>query len=350
MAVIMADAIMSARCKPGRRISYSRRKGWWQHTERYRDRVFTYDTVVPAIDALLAAGLLIGHDLQPAGRPTGIQSSYLPSPRLAEVGVLKVESTPGELIRLKDRNGVLMGYRDTERTHRDRKFIERVNASLRDTEIVLDGVSLDDGMIKFANHTVNTMRASLYRVYNGAWTLGGRFYGGWWQIVSKQDRRKFRLNGQTTVELDYHQQHPRLLYAAAGQSLDDDAYTLDGWDRQLCKRAFNILLNAATSDKAHGALVPYVGGSRSEARDLIAALKTKHQPVSNYFHTGIGLSLQNVDAEVCRVVLAEMIKRRVPTLPIHDSFIVPVEFHDELTEVMESAFAQAATTVAAKIS
>lgn len=84
-AVIVADAVMSARREPLRRISYSRRKGWWTDSSRYRGREFTYDSVAPAVDALIAAGVLVDHDLQPAGRATGIQSSYRPADWLAGI-------------------------------------------------------------------------------------------------------------------------------------------------------------------------------------------------------------------------------------------------------------------------
>lgn len=348
MAVIVADAILSARREPHRRISYSRRKGWWTESSRYRDRDFTYDMVVPAIDALVGAGILVDHDLQPAGRPTGTQSSYRPAPWLAGSDAPKLRQKRGELIRLKDSSGSLIGYRDTERTHRERKLVEKVNRLIQETEIALDApdAMVDGDVIRFGAHAVYPEMVSLYRVFNGGWTLGGRFYGGWWQSVKSKDRKHFVLDGQHTVEVDYEQLHPRLLYALAGEHLEGDAYTLPGWDRKICKIAFNVLLNAPRYGKAHGALLPYLDGCRISARDLIRDIKARHPKVARYFHSGVGLRLQNVDAEMCRFVLAEMsVKKGVVVLPVHDSFIVPEAAKDELVATMKSAFDRATGTV-----
>jgi hypothetical protein len=351
MSVIVADAIMSACREPHRRISYSRRKGWWTESSCYRNRDFTYDTVVSAVDALVAAEILVEHDLQAAGRPTGIQSSYRPASWLAGTDAPKLRRKTGELIRLKDSSGSLIGYRDTARTHRERKLVQKVNVLIRETEITLDtpDAVFDGDVIWFGEHAVYPEMVSLYRVFNGGWTLGGRFYGGWWQSVKSKDRRHFVLDGQHTVEVDYEQLHPRLLYALAGEHLEGDAYTLPGWNRKVCKIAFNVLLNASGYHQARGALLPYLDGCEVSARELIRDIKARHPKVARYFHSGVGLRLQNVDAEMCRFVLAEMsVKKGIVVLPVHDSFIVPETAKDELVGTMKSAFDRAAAAVGDK--
>jgi len=347
-AVIVADAIMSARREPLRRISYSRRKGWWTEGSRYRGREFTYDTVVPAVDALIGAGILVDHDLQPGGRATGMQSSYRPAAWLAGASMVKLRRKPGELIRLKDSAGSLVAYRDTERTHRERKLLEKVNRLIGEADICLNApdAHFDGNVIRFGEHSVYPDMLSLYRVFNGGWNHGGRFYGGWWQSVRSKDREGFVLDGQRTTEIDYEQLHPRLLYALARERLEGDAYTLPGWDRKVCKRAFNVLLNASNYHQAHGALLPYLDGCEVSARDLIYDIKARHPKVARYFHSGIGLRLQNIDAEMCRFILAEMsAKKGIVVLPVHDSFIVPETAKDELVTTMKAAFDRATVAI-----
>jgi hypothetical protein len=86
LASIVHDAARAARENPGRRISYSRRKVFYAAAGRYYGTDYGYDTVVPAVDALVAAGLLVEHDKAKGGPVgTGIQSSFLPAPHLANI-------------------------------------------------------------------------------------------------------------------------------------------------------------------------------------------------------------------------------------------------------------------------
>lgn len=346
MIAVTADAILAASDGSGLRISYSRRNGWWHETRRYRDPDFTYYNVVPAIDALLDAGLLVEPDLQPAGRPTGIQSSYRPASWLAEVALPELRHEVGEVIRLKDAEGRLIDYRDNDRTRRERAMLAKINRSLAEAEISLNvpAAVRDGNSIRLDGYSVFPGMISLYRVYNGAWDHGGRFYGGWWQSCRKAHRQHLTIDGHPTVELDYQQIHPRLLYGLAGCHLEGDAYTLPGWSRAVVKQAFNTLLNAGSFREARGAIAENLGDDRNAAEALIADIRTRHPDIDIYFHSGIGLRLQAIDSEICRQVLMEMYRRGIVTLPIHDSFIVASEYEDTLSKVMQTAFAKVVKT------
>lgn len=363
MASIVYDAALSAREDPQRRISYSRRKAFYAAAGRYEGTDYGYDTVVPAIDALIEAGLLIDHNKVRGGPGgTGTQSSFRPAPGLADIVLPRPDYRVGEIIRLKDSNGALVGYRDTERTTRDRCTLEAVNRQIANADIRLahiNGVTVDEdaGTIFFpgflqwldegyGDHTVYTRMRELYRVYNGAWTLGGRFYGGWWQQLRGRDREHLFIDGGETVELDYEMLHPRLVYAQAGQRLEGDAYGLDGWDRKVSKRAFNILLNAGSYPRALGAILPYVGGDRRVAADLIADIKRHHSPIADCFHSGAGIRLQHMDSEMAKSVLHELtVRQGITVLPIHDSFIVRKEHGSELEEAMDRAYSKVTAIV-----
>lgn len=363
MASIVYDAVLSARENPERRISYSRRRHFYAAAGRYNGTDYGYDTVVPAVDALVEAGLLIDHD-RVKGRPggTGVQSSFRPTSGLADIMLPRPDYRVGEIIRLKDANGHLIGYRDTERTIRDRRFLQAVNEHIAEANIQLDHINgvvrdeetgaiffpgflqwLDEG---YGDHTVYTAMNQLYRVYNGAWTLGGRIYGGWWQQLRGIDRCHLLIDGEATVEIDYEMLHPRLLYAAAGKKLVGDAYRLDGWDRSVCKRAFSILLNANTYSQALGAILPYVSDSRKAAAALIIAMKERHGAVSGSFHSGVGLRLQNLDSEMAKRVMRDLtVHQGITVLPIHDSFIVRKEHTAALEGAMDKAFAEIGASV-----
>lgn len=351
MASIVFDAALTARADPGRRISYSRRKAFYAAAGRYHGTGYGYDSVVQAIDALVEAGLLVEHDKVKGGHATGWQSSFRPADRLADAVLPKAERYVGELIRLKDMDGRLVAYRDTERTVRGRRFLETVNERIAAADIRLDapGAVLDGHVLRFGGHAVYPDMRTLYRVFNGGWTLGGRMYGGWWQQVRSDDRQHFTIDGGATCEEDYQQLHPRLLYAMAGRRLDGDAYTLDGWERKLCKRAFNIVVNAETYHAAKGALLPHVDGDEKQAAALIREMKRRHAPVARDFHSGIGIRLQYLDSEMAKAILSELtVKKGIVVLPIHDGFLVREEHRQDLLEAMERAFSRLVAAVGKK--
>lgn len=163
---VAIDAVHTARHFPELRISCSRRNGWWHETRRYRDPDFTYYNVVPAIDALLDAGILVDYDLQPAGRSTGIQSSCRPAPWLADVALPDLRYKVGEVIRMKDIEGRLVDYRDNDRTRRDRVMLTKMNRSLAEAEIGLNvpAAIRDVNAIRLDGYSVFPGMTSLYRV------------------------------------------------------------------------------------------------------------------------------------------------------------------------------------------
>src|SRR4029078_7595533 len=126
-----------------------------------------------------------------------------------------------------------------------------------------------------------------------------------------------------------------LLYIMAGEELGDrDAYTIPGYEKQrdtLCKTAWNILVNAPTHMSALLAISKKLDVSRTDAADLIWAIKAAHPRIARFFHSGIGTRLQFFDSEIANAVLSDMtLKRGIIVLPVFDSFIVREEDRDTL--------------------
>lgn len=346
MASIIVDVMTAG---PFQRTSYSRSRDFYVVPERYRAIDYGYDTVVGAVDRLVAAGFLIEHYKAPQTTiASGWQSSFLGAPvlyRLDKVPTAKRRS--GELIKMKDKDGKLIDYQETRRTMSDRKMLEAVNARIRSSKIELAAPTIesqDEHVIRFKvdekhrAHAVYPDKIELYRVYNGGWSLGGRFYGGWWQGVRHDDRKFFVIDGEQTHEEDYEQLHPKLLYAHAGETLVGDAYTIQGWDRKLCKKAFNTLLNTKNFYEAKASIAKHFGNETSSLK-LIEAIKRRHHRVRKFFHSGIGIRLQNLDSEMAKIVMTEItLKHGVTVLPVHDSFIVPESAKGMLVRVMKEAF------------
>ena len=337
---IILDAILEGLGK-GRWISYSRRKSFYSGLGRYHGTDYAYSTVPPIVDRLAADGFVEHEKARPGDM--GNQSRFRAAPWLVETVTLPlVTHDPLELVRLKKEKR-LVNYRDTARTDTLRRKLQGFNEALSGSIITLDVGEHDGNVIRCGDHTLYPAMKSLYRVFNDDWKHGGRLYGGWWQQARKTDRAQFRIDGTRTTEPDYPQLHPTLIYGMARRGLNGDAYTIDGWPRSLGKVALNILINAKTYPKAVGALANEIGGAgaRAKAVRLIDAMKERHHPIADYFHSDAGRRLQNIDAGMAERVMERMMGQGIVTLPIHDSFIVAHQHENILREAMNDALAMA---------
>lgn len=343
LEAITADAILSARLYPGRRISYSRRAAHWASRVRYTGPGFNRDNVVLAVEILVEKGILIDHDRRPSGT-RGRQSSYLPHPILAEMEMPKLSDQKREVIILKDAQGNLAEYKDTVETRDKRYMLCKVNDVLARTDFRIDlpGILNEGRWLRIDDYLVFPDNKTLRRIFNGGWTLGGRFYGGFWQNMRQEDRRHILIDGSETVEIDYDQLHARIIYSEANKKLRGDAYEIEGWERKVAKRAFFIIVNAKNFTDAKGALAELLTEVRLDpnlASKLIEAIKRRHHDVSDFFHSGCGLRLQNIDGKMAEHVLRIMtIRKGIACLPIHDSFIVPVAAKEMLVTAMNEAY------------
>ncbi|KQZ50353.1 hypothetical protein ASD54_08855 [Rhizobium sp. Root149] len=340
LRLVAANIVMSAKMYPGRSISYSRTDAFYKNRRQYLPKGVNLANVTAAIDTLDSLGYIVNHKRRPPG-PRGRQSSFTPHPSLSMLLQPIVLSPNRPEIVMKDKDGNVVPYKESGRVHDVRNLVRKVNKVLEATEIVLaaEGIVEDGPWLRKGNHVMYPALKTLYRVYNGGWTLGGRFYGGWWQGVKSDDRQYFLLNGERTEEIDYSQIHPRIIYLEAGVELVGDAYDIPGYDRGLCKAAFNILINASCYKSASGAVAKELDGDFRTAEAVIEAIKRRHRGVESYFHSNVGIRLQGLDARMAEIVLTEMtVKRGIPVLPVHDSFIVPESHKEALIQVMKDAF------------
>ncbi|MBW0366121.1 hypothetical protein [Ensifer adhaerens] len=340
---IVADAIVSAHLYPGRRISYSRRAEYWAARVRYTGKGFNRDTVTLAVDKLVERGILIEHDRRPPGR-RGVQSSYLPNPMLAAFEMPKLNKQKGEAIILKDVQGNLLGYEDTPETRDQRYMLDKVNGVLSRTEFTIDreGIADEGQWLRIDDYLVFPTQTAMHRIYNGGWTLGGRFYGSFWMNMKGEDRQHILIDGGETVEVDYDQLHARIIYAEAKKKLVGDAYDIEGFERKVAKRAFFIVVNAKNFLDAKGAVADMLAEKGLDPKlsvKLIEAMKKRHHEVREFFHSGCGLRLQNLDSKMAEHILRVMtVRKGVPCLPIHDSFIVPSGQAKNLMKAMKEAY------------
>lgn len=148
---------------------------------------------------------------------------------------------------------------------KNENVLKAVNARLATSKIALPDASWvrikgrnklkveDEEFDPLAADAGDLLAKSLRRSFNGTWEEGGRIYGGWWMQVPATERRNITINDEPTVEWDYSQLHPAMLFHRQGRVLDFDVYSLpevegDGL-RQLGKVTFQRLLKAREPEK-----------------------------------------------------------------------------------------------------
>jgi hypothetical protein len=183
------------------------------------------------------------------------------------------------------------------------------------------------------------LRTDLYRVFNGVFTRGGRFYGAPHQNLPEGRRAEIAINGDATIELAYRALHPKLLYNSLGLAIPDDPYDIAGWDRRHVKLGLLILINAENRLSAIRALAREIGGENpfAVATQLVAAIEDKHAPIAHYFGSGAGSMLQRKDSDMAEQVMLDLVEDGVGILPVHDSFIAPAQHRPQLEEAMAIA-------------
>lgn len=255
------------------------------------------------------------------GLPKGACAKESP---LAETIVLK-----GAAKKRKGRKPKL-DYADTARVIAMRKRVERINR-----QIALPRIELPDG---------STEVGKLHRVFNnGCWTHGGRFYGGRWQALPKEERKRIRIDGIATVEADYEAMHIKMLYALhADTDYTGDPYLIPGHDlpelRDVLKTVLLTSINAESRTQALASLRERYP-ERTNLDDMVEAFLEHHEPIRHcFFQPTLGVELQNRDAAIAERVQLKLGRQGITPLPVHDSFIVASPHEAALRTAMAEAY------------
>ncbi len=172
--------------------------------------------------------------------------------------------------------------------------------------------------------------------------------GSSWQNIKREARKYVSIAGEPVIELDYKTLHPAILYSMVGSPMPSDCYSIDGWPRALVKVALLILINAETKRRALGALIHHDAmelvapkaspAAQQAARKLFNAIRALHRPIEQFFASGVGAELMNIDSKIADTVMVNLLRRGILALPVHDSFLVQSSKEHELeAAVMDAA-------------
>ena len=194
----------------------------------------------------------------------------------------------------------------------------------------------------------------VHRVFNrNDWRCGGRFYGGWWQGVGSEFRKRIHINDQPTVEVDYQAQHVAILAAKHGVALEGDPYVLDdglieGVDsarqRKLVKLLVLMALNAKSRGEACRAFrdASSVGSSAKSMKNvelirILDAVVEKYAFLAEGLCTDSGIGLMNTDSQMAARVIRVFTRLEIPVLCVHDSFLIDYSMAGRLKIAMQAA-------------
>lgn len=331
---------------PERWVTIPRAKAKLGQKSRYRSPVLR-ESITDVLDALSgpAVGFLEQRKGEPAAFARGPQTTFRASAELLAqayrlgIGWDDFDRREGEeVIVLKDAredhwsDPERLEYEDTEETNRYREQMREINGWLRGADLKQVSSSWPE---------VDLGSRSLKRYFNaGSFELGGRLFGGFWQGMSKADRKDLLIEGEQAMELDFSQVGPRILYGMAGAMLDRDAYAVPGYEsnRDGVKKLFAAMTNADAPLARFPAKVRELFPRGTKVASVCSAIVRHHPAIADHFYKQRGLAVMFKESQIMVSALLRMKAAGIVALPVHDAAIVAAGRVDEASAIMLEEF------------
>lgn len=187
-----------------------------------------------------------------------------------------------------------------------------------------------------------------------AWNKGGRLYsdgGANYQQMPQAERLHMTLNGEAVVEIDVKASFLTILHGLTGTPLDmgEDAYAFAGATREVAKGWLTASLGsgkpiakwptemAADFLRDHGETL----GQRHKVREIQAAMNLRFPLLRNLASLGLGWAeLMYIESEAMIGAMEVLMSNGIPSLPVHDSLIVPLSAEKIASETMVAMYVQ----------
>lgn len=251
------------------------------------------------------------------------------------------------VVELRDSEKNAIPYKNSEHIKRMSEVVRSLNR-MNEHHVVRDGSG--------------KVLTNIYcRIFNESFEYGGRFYrADVLAIKNKVDdaRLDITIDNKKVVEVDFSNLHFRI--AATMEDLDMEDIPLDVYsgiledetnpvDRRIVKLAVNIMFNSKDEGTALRAINKAINLMSDEdkmrntigsAKSVMALIYDAYPTFSHKFCAAdsFGRVLQNADSHLASDILEIMIDKEIPCLPVHDSFIVPLEYMDFLCDTMGECF------------
>lgn len=194
----------------------------------------------------------------------------------------------------------------------------------------------------------------IYRIFNGSWRTGGRFFGPTYQRFSKEVRDRILIDGEPTVEKDYSGMLLGMALNKAGVPFTQDPYYRITHGDPEPKKAFKLVANATLCSSD-------LNGHKGRSRAIWAlnrkvkkgklkmplGLKTNtaidkfveaYQEIKGMFFQGFGLELQFIESKIMNRIIKCLLGKGIFPLIIHDSVRVQERHVGDLEQAMEEEY------------
>jgi hypothetical protein len=184
------------------------------------------------------------------------------------------------------------------------------------------------------------------------WNKGGRLYSigpDNYQRMKETERLRMTLNGEGVVEIDIKSSYLTILHGRAGVPLDlsADPYSLPGMPRSVVKGWLVATLGNQkhlTRWPAHQAEEYLDKTGRSLSQDypissVRAAITAMYPILSDMELLGASWAdLMFMESEAIIRTVLKLIDQGIPSLPVHDSLLVPVSAMDLTCDLLEASY------------
>ena len=234
-------------------------------------------------------------------------------------------------------SGGYIEYDDTKLTRQYRAEMEKINQYLQEANVDFDDSVRSDKI------AADVRDHRLRRVFtNGGFESGGRRVGGFWQPLSKIQRREgLTIDDEPVLTLDYSQMALRIAYGEVrAEPPSEDGYVLPGFEEY--REAVKMIFNSALCCDKRPSRAPK--GTREHLPKKIAfmqvlmTLEAHHGALIPLLYRGEGHRIQFLESQILVAVLLELQRLGIVSLPIHDAVIVAESAADRAKEVMEGVF------------
>ncbi|MGH6909389.1 MAG: hypothetical protein ACREEG_04310 [Phenylobacterium sp.] len=185
-----------------------------------------------------------------------------------------------------------------------------------------------------------------------AWDKGGRLYSEGadnYQQLPQARRVQMTLNGEPVVEIDIKASFLTILHGLTDTPLEmgEDAYAFAEQNRDIAKAWLTASLGSGRPITRWPKPVrdEYFAehsvklGSVHAVRSVAAAMQARFPILASLMTLGLGWAdLMYVEAEAIIASLEELQAQGVPSLPVHDSLIVPASMEEKATKAIQAQY------------